>query len=122
MIYINKLFSNHSLQSVVEILKKFLKGKEMATAKDIRVHLKQELKRRMFMNPSYSLRAFARSLEVSRSFLSKLLKGERSTSLQMLLKIGKRLNLEQSQIENFRYHQLKVKQKAKQERLSRGRS
>lgn len=85
----------------------------MPESKDIRQLLKRELKRRVLGNPSYSLRAFARSLHISRSFLSLLLKGERSVSNSMLFKIAERLRLDQNQIEKLRQHRSKLRQKIK---------
>ena len=50
--------------------------KEKTVYKDFRLYLQNEFVRRANKNPSYSLRSFARSLEVNDSTLSKLLSGK----------------------------------------------
>ena len=44
--------------------------------------LKGELKRRQDRNPGYSIRAFAKSLELSHSFLLRVLSYERKLSIE----------------------------------------
>lgn len=55
--------------------------------------LRQELHNRKQANSNYSLRAFARSLRLSPSYLSKLMTGKRAASEETFLKIGAVLNL-----------------------------
>lgn len=55
--------------------------------------LRTELKRRQRANPSYSLRGFSQSLELSPAFLSKILNGKKSLSLESAVKVCDRLAL-----------------------------
>jgi len=55
--------------------------------------LKQELQRRCEKNPNYSMRAFAKALGVSHTFLSMLLKGKRPFTAKMFERIIDVLNL-----------------------------
>ncbi len=61
---------------------------------DFRLFLQQELVRRCRENRNYSLRAFARHLNLEPSFLSKLLRGERNITIDMFRKLADRLLLE----------------------------
>lgn len=61
---------------------------------DFRLFLQQELVRRCRENRNYSLRAFARHLNLEPSFLSKLLRGERNITVPMFQKLADRLLLE----------------------------
>ncbi len=56
--------------------------------------LRTELKRRKDANPSYSLRAFSRDLEIDKTTLSDYLNGERSVSKKNILKLKSALNLD----------------------------
>jgi uncharacterized protein (TIGR02147 family) len=64
-------------------------------------YLKQELLRRHRDNPRYSLRSFAATLDLSSSFLSKILNGKRSITEKTFLKISKRLNLNMELLEKY---------------------
>jgi transcriptional regulator with XRE-family HTH domain len=64
---------------------------------DFRIQLQGELLRRCRDNPRYSLRAFARYLGVEPSFLSKILNGKRSVTLQTLERLCPRLGLNSDQ-------------------------
>ena len=44
--------------------------------------LEEELQKRIQKNPSYSMRSFAQSLQLSPSFLSHMLSGKRALSLE----------------------------------------
>ncbi len=66
-------------------------------ARDMRAYLQQELVRRCKLNPSYSLRAFARLLEIESSALSKILAGKRTITPKMFEKMADRLRLNPEQ-------------------------
>ena len=58
----------------------------------LRSHLEQEFERRCRMNPRYSLRAYARSLDVDCSYLSKFLNSKRVLSKKGLQSFAQKLN------------------------------
>ncbi|WP_216635913.1 hypothetical protein [Bdellovibrio bacteriovorus] len=64
-------------------------------------HLRQELLVRSRRNSSYSLRAFAASLELDPSTLSKILRGKRSIGKKFILQVGPKLGLNQQEINSF---------------------
>ncbi len=68
---------------------------------DPRAYLQDELSLRQNRNPNYSLRAFARDLEMSPSFLCEFLAGRQGLSLARVRSIGSRLKLENEQIEHL---------------------
>lgn len=55
--------------------------------------MRDHLLERQMANPSYSLRAFARDVDIHPSTLSQILKGKRSLSLKDALSVQKRLSL-----------------------------
>jgi uncharacterized protein (TIGR02147 family) len=57
--------------------------------------LTQELKRKQKAHPSYSLRALARDLKVSSSYLSAVLKGKKLVPMHRLGEIAKRLEMDE---------------------------
>src|SRR4051812_39521403 len=59
--------------------------------------LKSELSRRCERNPSYSLRAFAKSLGVSHTILSLVLAGKRPLARKSARKISEKLGLDPAQ-------------------------
>src|SRR5438270_13729730 len=61
--------------------------------KSFRLHLQEELLRRCRSNPGYSLRAFARALQVNPASLSRMLRGERVISEEMKERLAIRLGL-----------------------------
>jgi len=63
--------------------------------------LRAELTRRCARNSSYSLRAFARALDVDHATLSQILRGKRALTRDTILELGKRLGLEGSRLEAF---------------------
>ena len=63
--------------------------------------LRAELTRRCARNSSYSLRAFARSLDVDHATLSQLLRGRRALTRDTILQLGQRLGLEAARLEAF---------------------
>jgi uncharacterized protein (TIGR02147 family) len=60
----------------------------------IGAHLGAELERRCKTNPRYSLRAFARSLSMEPSYLSKVIRGERAPTASVILRAGTRLGID----------------------------
>lgn len=64
--------------------------------------LREELNQRRAKNPRYSLRAFAQTLGISPSFLSKVLAGKKSLSEETFMKLASRLDLAEESIENMR--------------------
>ena len=84
---------------------------------DFRQFLEDELARRSQNYPRYSLRAFARHLEVDSSFLSKILNGKRTVTLRTIRMFGERLNLPHEELHKFAEMSREKKMKRKLERL-----
>ncbi len=63
-------------------------------AENLSQFLKLELERRISQNPRYSLRSFSRFLNLSSSFVSKLLNGKRPITDETLLKIASALSMD----------------------------
>jgi transcriptional regulator with XRE-family HTH domain len=63
--------------------------------------LREELARRASRNPKYSLRAFAKTLGLSSSFVSKLMNGQRPLTQKTLEKISPHLSLSPVQVSNL---------------------
>ncbi|MBO9665764.1 MAG: DUF4423 domain-containing protein [Bdellovibrio sp.] len=84
---------------------------------DFRQFLEDELARRSQNYPRYSLRAFARHLEVDSSFLSKILNGKRTVTMRTIRMFGERLNLPGEQLQVFAEVSREKKMKRKLERL-----
>lgn len=63
--------------------------------------LQNELENRLRQNPSYSLRAFAKDLQVSPSWLSDFLKNKKGLSEKKALEIAARLNLNPKELDLF---------------------
>jgi plasmid maintenance system antidote protein VapI len=68
---------------------------------DFRSFLQDELDKRCKKNPRFSLRAFARTLEVEPSALSKILHGKRALTPKMLMRMASQLGLPEQEIERF---------------------
>jgi uncharacterized protein (TIGR02147 family) len=68
---------------------------------DYRDQMKAELKRRASTNPRYSLRAFARDLKLSPSFLSKVLCGRRDLSAQCADRVANQMGYSPAQSLTF---------------------
>lgn len=68
---------------------------------NFRVMLERELSRRSKKNPSYSLRSFAKSLDMDASLLSKLLSGKRPINDGHILKLGPKLGLSLRGLKKF---------------------
>jgi transcriptional regulator with XRE-family HTH domain len=84
---------------------------------DFRQFLEDELARRSQNYPRYSLRAFARHLEVDSSFLSKILNGKRTVTMRTIRMFGERLDLPGEQLQLFAEVSREKKMKRKLERL-----
>lgn len=65
---------------------------------DLRSRLQQEYHKRMARNPRYSMRAFARSLSLHHTTVSRLLNGTRTASPDLLRHVGRRLGLSPEQL------------------------
>jgi DNA-binding Lrp family transcriptional regulator/transcriptional regulator with XRE-family HTH domain len=72
-----------------------------ANLEQIRAALQREFIERSRKNPAYSLRAFAKYLEIDQSFLSKLLKGQRPVTKELAETIGPKLGLKPKQIKEI---------------------
>lgn len=70
-------------------------------AEDYRVFLKQELENRKKRNPRYSLRAFARFVNIDVSILSKVLAKKTHLSAKQAVHVAEVLNLEPARKRNF---------------------
>lgn len=68
---------------------------------DFKNYIRSELIRRCRKNPRYSLRAFAKNLEMDSSTLSKILNGKRSLGRKAIHNIGVKLGLKPSEIRNL---------------------
>lgn len=68
---------------------------------DCRFYLREELNKRKQRRPQYSLRAFARDMSISPSFLSEFLNGKQALSRAKVYSIGEKLNLSPDQISHF---------------------
>ena len=84
---------------------------------DFRQFLEDELARRSQNYPRYSLRAFARHLEVDSSFLSKILNGKRTVTLRTIRMFGERLNMPHEELHHFAEMSREKKMKRKLDRL-----
>lgn len=69
--------------------------------KDARAFLREELQIRKKRRPHYSLRAFARDLEMSPSSLCEFLAGRQGMSRERIIWISKKINLSDEQIVHF---------------------
>lgn len=69
---------------------------------DFRSLLQQELVKRCRKNPKYSLRAFAKALGIPSSALAEMLNGKRSITKKTIEKLGSKLGMELSVIENMK--------------------
>lgn len=84
---------------------------------DFRQFLEDELARRTQSSPRYSLRAFARHLDVDSSFLSKILNGKRTVTVRTIRMFGERLNLQPEELQKFGEISKERKMKRRLERL-----
>jgi uncharacterized protein (TIGR02147 family) len=63
--------------------------------------LKKELEKRQKNNPAYSLRSFAKFLEISPAALSQLMSGKRGISVKRLSKVIEKLSLPPSELKSL---------------------
>ena len=75
--------------------------KSQTDTQEFRLFLQEELIRRCKTNPSYSLRAFARTLGVEPSYLSKLLGQKRRVTAKTFQRLTDKLNLSPAQVAQF---------------------
>lgn len=81
-----------------------MKKKQSTTnlpVKNFRQYLQQELIKRCHKNPSYSLRAFAKQLDIEPSFLSKILNNKRSITPKTVRRLGSKLELSIEKLQKF---------------------
>lgn len=76
-------------------------NKGVKSGKVFRLFLQEELVRRCRRNSKYSARAFARTLGIENSALSKILSGKRGLTPTMVDRLGKNLGLNPSEIAQF---------------------
>ncbi len=74
---------------------------EKSRPTDFRQFLQSELVRRTKLNPRFSLRAFAKHLNVQSGFLSKLLLGQRRITPAVIERFGPKLGLNLQEIEAY---------------------
>jgi DNA-binding Lrp family transcriptional regulator len=70
-------------------------------ASDFRAFLQSELTRRLKANPRYSLRAFAKALQVDHSTLAKILAGKRPLGRIAMRRLGTKLGLSEAEVSLF---------------------
>ena len=75
---------------------------------DFRLTLQEEFLKRVRRNPRYSIRAFAKSLEMDHSTLAKLLRGERPLGARAREKLRDRLGLGPDETRETEYAQLSL--------------
>jgi len=85
----------------------------METNQDFRMFLQENLLARCRGNRSYSLRAFARSMQVSSSALSELLNGTRPITPRMRERLGLKLGLIPNQLEKYALNGSGTRRKSK---------
>lgn len=68
---------------------------------DFKTYLQEELILRCKKNPAYSLRSFAKNLDLSPSFLSKILNGQRRITPAVFHKISTHLHLDGEALQKF---------------------
>lgn len=78
---------------------------EPVNHQDFRTFLQSELLERCRRNPRYSLRAFARALQIESSALSKILRGRRRLSESMLTRLSVQLGLSPEKLSYYRNQQ-----------------
>lgn len=70
-------------------------------ASDFKSYLQAELVRRCQRNPRYSIRAFAKALDVDASTLAKILNGKRSLGRRAVENMGRKLGMSPKDLETF---------------------
>lgn len=82
---------------------------------DYRQYLKDELDRRVHVNPQYSLRAFSRDIEIAPQTLSMVINGKKNISSEVAIEIARKLGLSNEELSYF--HDLVELSQAKTENL-----
>ena len=82
---------------------------------DYRQYLKDELDRRVHLNPQYSLRAFSRDIEIAPQILSMVINGKKNISSEVAIEIARKLGLSTEELSYF--HDLVELSQAKTEGL-----
>ena len=77
------------------------KPKSAHNGLDYRQILRAELDRRIAANPSYSMRAFSRDIQLPAQQLSLVLNGKKGISLDVAVRIAERLHLDQHEALHF---------------------
>lgn len=77
-------------------------AKSMLVKREFRLYLQDELTARCARNPNYSLRSFAKFLEISPSALSAMLHGKRPITHKMKIRLGLKLGLKLQELENLK--------------------
>ena len=73
----------------------------MKTNKTFQHFLQKEMLKRSKANPSFSIRGFARQLNIEQSSLAQILSSKRNLTDQMCIRIGEKLNLRPSKIDSL---------------------
>jgi uncharacterized protein (TIGR02147 family) len=68
---------------------------------DLQSYLHNEYIKRCQKNPSYSLRAFAKALNLDNSTLSQIIRGKRKITRRMVIKVAEQLRLDPSTLEDI---------------------
>lgn len=92
---LNALFKNVLWVSEILTMSSPMQTEKIGTA--FRTVLRQELKKKVDTNPSYSLRAFAKTLGVSASGLSMIMSGKVPVTLGFVEKVGPKLKLSETE-------------------------
>jgi uncharacterized protein (TIGR02147 family) len=79
----------------------------------LETYLKDELRRRVRLNPRYSLRSFARNLKLSPGALSEILRGQRNLSVKSVAQVARAIGLNAAEAK----HLLHLAQLAKDSEL-----
>jgi len=97
--FVSKKVEVHVGFGYVAAMEKIRAQKSILPLRDL---LKTEMVRRSQKNPNYSLRAFAKSLEFSPAFVSKLLKGDRPFTESTIDRIAEKLALHPEQVSFYK--------------------
>lgn len=76
--------------------------------KDFRLYLQSELADRCQRNPRYSLRAFAKTLEINHASLSQILRGKRKLTKSTVVKFSQALGLSPVELSQFEINNNKL--------------
>ena len=108
------------MRRVICVCMKYLKQPTPEnTITDFRFFLQNELINRCKKNQSYSLRSFAKSLQIEPSALSKILNGKRVAREKTLTKLCNHLSVEPDQLEKFKLYLKNRKRVSKENETSK---